>query len=275
MQRVLYQILFLILILLGLNTASASSNAAANKDYVSDIQAEKEELFYEVYMITPEPKKETALKELIFNQQLSKEFKNKYREKFGELDTESIVYQPTKFNQIDENRGANQKIETANSKRKEFGEFMIKRLSEWHVDNYFKTDPTMRPVYELKEKLSNVEVQVTKQTKINIQYSLSSNEADLVIDNPYFDKSKVTLVMNSKQFGPGPVEDQKIIAEKLIDKKLRLNNSLTVKDGIAKTELIRFLKLNWATSMGISAAYKDGTPSPRETRYLVGVTRSW
>jgi hypothetical protein len=273
--QAIYLIQLIFMLLLASRVYASNEKSRISEDYISNIALEREQQFYEIFLISAEPPKDSDLKEVIFNKQLSAEFKYKYQEKFGQLDTESIIYQPTKFSVLDENRGAIQSVENTNAKRKAFGEYMVKRLSEWHIDNYFKTDPTMRPVYELKEKLSNVEVQVTKQTKINIQYSLSDNEADIVIDNPHFDKSKISLVMDSKSFGPGPIQEQKMIAEKQLDKKLRLNSSATVSDGILKTELIRILKFNWATSAGFSTAFKAGGTSPRETRYLVGLSRSW
>lgn len=252
-----------------------SNVTTEHSGYISDVRAEREQQFYEIFLIAPSLPAQTPTQEVIFNKQLSTEFKDKYRERFGQLDTESIIYQPTKFSILDENRGATQKVEEANKSRSDFGEFMIKRLSEWHIDNYFKTDPTMRPVYELKEKLSNVEVQVTKETKANIRYSLSVNEADVVVESAYFDISKYTLMMNPKQFGPGQVEEQKITLENQINERTRLNNSATISDGILKSEIIRTLKMNWATSLSVTAAYKSGQPSPRETRYLVGLTHSW
>ncbi len=261
------------LISLFFSALSAAGNSFEN-GYISDVQAEKEERFYEIFLFSIPPVKSTNLKDIIFNRELSTEFKEKYREKFGQLDSESIVYQPTKFSILDENRGAILSVEQTNNKRKEFAEFMIKRLVEWHLDNYIKKDPTMRPVYELKEKLSNVEVQVTKETKVNIRYSLSDNSADVIVDNPYVD-SKLSLEMNPRQFGPGPIQEQKMVIEKQLDKRHRINTWATQTDGICSIEFIRLFRGHWSTNLASTAAYKGGGTSSRETKYLVGFSHAW
>lgn len=242
--------------------------------YLSDVQSEKNQRFYEIFLFRQAPPAKSNLNEVIFNKQLSKEFREKYRERFGQVDTESIVYQPTKFSVMDENRGAVLKIERDQENRRSFGEYMMKRLIEWHVDNYFKTDPTMRPVYELKEKLSNVEVQVNEETKVNIQYNFSDNSIDFNVVNPYAE-TKLTLLMDSKSFGPGPVLEEKLVVEKQVSRKLRLNSWAKNRDGIVYGEILRALPANWAFSTGIQAAFKDGGPSFRETRYLVGLSHTY
>lgn len=260
-----------ILFLLG---SVLTSVGIAHPGYLQDVAQERETRFYEIFLFSTPPPKKADLREVIFNPALSYEFKNKYRERFGQIDTESIVYQPTKFSVLDENRGAVLLIEQGQEQRRSFGEYMVKRLIEWHIDNYFKTDPTMRPVYELKEKLSNVQVEVTPTSKMNLRYNLSDNTADLILENPYCD-SKLSLLMNPKQFGPGPLTDEKLIVEKQLTKKIRVNTSATGMDGIGRFEVIRSLRANWATNFITTAAFKAGGPSPRESRWIVGLSHTY
>jgi hypothetical protein len=255
--------------------APVAEAGTSHPGYLSEVRSERDQRFYEVFIFATPPVKTKPLSDVIFNEKLSREFREKYRERFGQLDTSTIIYQPTKFSIMDENRGAVLNIEIENSRRKQFGEFMVKRLIEWHVDNYFKTEPSMRPVYELKEKLSHVQVEVTKTTKLNAQYSFSDNSLDLIIDGPHFDSSKITLIMDSKQFGPGPIQDQKLYLTKALTKKLTWIGTATAVDGIASTELVRSFRSNWSTSVGTQAAFKQGGPSPRETKYMVGLGHSY
>lgn len=252
----------------------ASSPGFAHPGYLQDITEERDSRFYEIFLFATPPPAKRDLRAVIFNPALSFEFKNKYRERFGQIDTESIVYQPTKFSVLDENRGAVLWVEQSQEQRRSFGEYMVKRLIEWHLDNYFKTDPTMRPVYELKEKLSNVQVEVTPTSKLNLRYNLSDNTADLILENPYCD-SKLALLMNPKQFGPGPLTDEKLIVEKQLTKKIRVNTSATGMDGIGRFEVIRSLRANWATNFITTAAFKAGGPSPRESRYIIGLSHAY
>jgi hypothetical protein len=261
----------IILFLLSLLGAEV---VCAHTGYLHDVTEERETRFYEIFLFSTPPPKKADLQAVIFNPALSKEFRDKYRERFGQIDTESIIYQPTNFTILDENRGASLQVEQDQDKRHAFGDYMVKRLVEWHLDNYFKTDPTMRPVYLLKEKLSTVQVEVTPTSKLNVRYNLSDNTADLVLENPYCE-SKVSLLMDPKQFGPGPLNDEKLVVEKQLTKKIRLNTSATGMDGIGRAEVIRSLRANWSTNFITTAAFKPGGVSPRESRYIIGLSHAY
>ena len=264
------RLLILVTLVLSIEAQGASM---PYQGYVSDVGAEKSQRFQEVYMYAPSIQ-EKSLQEEIFNP-LSKEFKEKYREKFGQTDTESIVYQPTKFSTFDENRGYVPKIEEENEKRKAFAEYMTKRLMEYHVDAYMRTQPSMAPVMEFKEQIQNVKVEVNESVKLNMQYNFAGNTADFVIDNPWCE-SKVTLEMNTSSFGPSETEETRIWINKDLNKKLKLNTDTTLSDGIAHVEFVRqFQKLNFSTMMGASAPFKEGGKSIRETKFLVGFAHSW
>jgi hypothetical protein len=257
----------LLLLIATLLTTFASFATQERPGYLSEVKSEKDQRFYEVFIFATPAVKTPPISELIFNEKLSREFREKYREKFGQIDTSTIIYQPTKFSVLDENRGAVLKVETDNQERKQFGEFMVKRLIEWHVDNYFKTEPSMRPVYELKEKLSHVQVEVTKETRLNAQYSFSDNTLDLIVDGPLFQVSKITLLMDPKKFGPGPLIDEKLYLANALSKKSKIITTATAVDGISTLE--------FQTSTGAAAAFKNGGPSPRETRWIVGLGYSY
>lgn len=210
--------------------------------------------------------REKSLQEEIFSP-LSKEFKDKYREKFGQIDTETIVYQPTKFSTFDENRGAVQKIEEDNQKRRLFAEYMTKRLVEYHIDHYMRTQPQMQPIMQVKEQIQNVKVEVNDSVRLNMQYNFAGNMFDFLIDNPWVD-SKVTLDMNS--------EDTHLFVSKDLNKKLKVNTNTAFEDGITSGEFVRrFERLNFSTSIGASTFFKEGGRSVRESKLLVGFAHSW
>lgn len=241
--------------------------------YVSDVKAERTQRFQEVYMYIP-ASRERSLQEEIFNP-LSKEFKDKYREKFGQTDTESIIYQPTKFSTFDENRGAVLKIEQDNDQRRVFAEYMTKRLMEYHLDNYMKTQPQMKPLMEIKAQVQNVKVEVNESFRMNMQYNFAGNSADFIVDNPWCE-TKISLEMDPGSLGPSETEETRIWINKNLNKQLRLNTNTTLTDGIAYAEIVRrFERLNFSALSGISTAFKEGGTSTRETRFLVGFSHSW
>jgi hypothetical protein len=247
------------------------SNAAQKDGYISDVQAERNERYYEVYLFVPHIQKQQTLQEYIFSP-LTVEFKTKYKENFGEMDTDSIAFRAQSIGGITENP---QIIEEQTAKRKKFAEYMTKRLIEHHVDQYMKTKPEMRPVLEAKEAIQNVKVEVTKEVRLNIQYNFAGNLADFIIDNPYCD-SKVTLEMNPNAFGPSEILETRAWVSRPLTTTLRANTNLAVTDGIAYGDLTKsFPKYHLATTLGLSTPFKESGTSVRETKYIFAFSHAY
>ncbi len=254
--------------------ADIKASVQKHSGYITNVANERAENYIEVYLVmgaVPTPEK--SWQQVIFNDQLSEEFKNRYRETFGQIDTESIVYQPTKFSLLDEARPL-EKTEKDTELRRQFAEYMTRRLMEFHVDNYFKTQPQMRGVYEAKERLKNVEVKVSKDTKLNVQYSFASNIADLIYENPYVD-SKVALEMDPSAFGPSQVEETRVWLGRDISKTLRANTNAALTDGIGTLEFVKALRWNIGTSIGYSGYFRNAGKSVREDRLSLGLSHSY
>ncbi|MFN7453217.1 MAG: hypothetical protein ACK5RO_01020 [Pseudobdellovibrionaceae bacterium] len=241
--------------------------------YTQDIQKEKADRFYEVYLFSYRPAPERNLHQQIFSP-LTSEFKLKYREVFGQVDAESISYQPANFGMLDNFKGYNSAAEEENKKRKTFAEYMTKRLFEHHVDNYFKNDPTMRPVYEAKEKLSNINVQVNQSFKFNFRYKLSGNTLDINVLNPWID-SKLTLEMNPRSFGPSSPLEERLWLGKNLERNWRLQSNIAQKDGVLKVESIHWLKAQWTTSVAYQDTFKEVGPTTRQRFYYLGAQNSF
>lgn len=255
-------------------TARAQSMTPRAHGYVSDITKERSERYKEVFLFVRPNAPKQPLVDSIFNPQLSKEFRDKYREKFGQLDTESIVYQSGARSSADPlsndlNRDSEEAI-ALQKDRRAFGEYMVKRLAEWHTDNYFKSEPNMRPVYELKEKLSKVDVKVTKTTKLEVRYELSSNNLDFILDNPYLD-SKLSVEMDPGAFGPSSVQENRIWLGKNLTRKTRVNNNWATIDGLTTLEFIFFHHPRLSTSVASTAKYTSSGRAEGATRYLIGM----
>ncbi len=258
----------LVFLFLGL---SAPAGAHWTPGYISDVQSEKTERFYEIYLLAPNRQSGPSLRDIIFNP-LSREFKEKYRDKFGDLDTSSISYRNSTWGGTSLNPKT---LEEENLKRREFAEYMTKRLTEYHVDNYMKTQPQMRPVMQVKEKIQNVKVEVSKEVRMNIQYNFAGNTADVVLDNPWCE-SRFTVEMNPRSFGPSNPQEFRLWLAKKLDGQVKLNSNIAVTDGIAYADVTRgFSKYHLAATIGLSAAFKDSGTSARETKYILGFTHSY
>jgi len=234
--------------------------------YLSNVTAEKSQRFYEIYLFVHTQPKEKSLHEMIFSP-VTKEFKEKYREKFGNLDTDSISYRSSTMGGTTEYPHI---VEEEEKKRRTFAEYMTKRLMEFHVDNYMKTQPQMKPVMEVKEQIQNVKVEVSKNVRMNIQYNFAGNTADVILDNPYCE-SKLSLEMDSSAFGPTDVQESRVWVSKDLTSSVKANSNVAITDGIAYADLTRsFQRQNIATSLGLSSAFKESGTSTREVKYILG-----
>jgi hypothetical protein len=264
--------ILVLLTLLGCTLNGRGALAAAgHPGYVVDVVSEKSQNFREVYLYTPAPRRDATLHELIFNP-LTQEFRESYRSRFGELDTSSINYRSAAMG------GTNQTpnmIEQENTKRKDFAEYMTRRLIEFHFDNYMKSQPQMKPVLEVKQKIQNVKVEVSKEVRVNIQYNFAGNIADIILENPYGD-SKLAIEMDPKAFGPTTPRETRIWIGKNLKSHLRANSSLAIQDGIASADLTRTLRgSHFATTFGVSSFFRSSGTSARETKYIVGFSNSF
>jgi hypothetical protein len=248
---------------------------ALDSGYIQDIKAEKDEKYYEIFLFSEPPPKATNLQDKIFNQELTKEFRKKYIEQFGSIDADSLNYRdPVYAGFSDDNRAGVIADQNSINARAAFGQYMVKRLTEWHVDHFIKDDPQMRPIYEAKEKLSHTEVKFNPETKLEAQYDLSANTMDFKLINPFMD-SKVTVYMDPSAFGPSTNIENKLFLGKQLDKKTRVNVTATTNDGIASLEFLRSIRGNMSANIISSTFFKDQGISPRETHTAVGLSNSF
>jgi hypothetical protein len=249
-----------------------ASGETLPQGYIYDVEAERNESYVEIYLFQQSTPVERSISDLIWNPELSAEFRKKYYERFGAVDTGAIRYLPGTNSIVKENRGlinGNDADEQNIQERRRFAEFMTKRVTEWHVDHYIKEEPSMRPVYEAKETLSKMEVQVNKEIKLNMAYSFAGNVFDLIVENPYVD-SKVSVEMDPRAFGPGRAEESRFVIGRNLTKEIRFNTYLKSEDGIVSGELVKTWPSRWVTSLGSSTWTRNGGISTRETRTYIG-----
>lgn len=256
---------------MGFESQAKSRPSTARQGYTQDVRAEREHEYYEIYLIPPYRETVADYRGSVFNHQLTTEFRARYVEKFGYIDLNSLNYSANRFSQMDENRGAVQSVETLSRERRAYGEYMMRRLGEWHLDNFVKSEPSVRPLYEAKERLSNVQVEVGKETRMKMAYSISDNSAELVLENPYCD-SKIRVEMDPKQFGPGPVNENRLYVGKSLNKKTYLQSYLADKDGIGQLELQRTITPSLGTAFRISQPFREQGYSLRETVVGAGLS---
>lgn len=157
------------------------------------VEGERYQLSREVIIVPLAPSDEATLHERIFTDKLSKDFQARYEAQFGRTQAEQIDSIPMRFYEKELQPGVYVTEEQYAEKQQRFGNYMAKRLIEYHVDNYMRENPEARPIYELKEKVSNLNMEVKQGYKLRFKYSFSGNYLEIKLDNPYKVEAKVTL----------------------------------------------------------------------------------
>jgi len=118
----------------------------------------------------------------IFNDTLTEEFQSRYRDEFGRTEQEENYYLINKqgYYQTPTGLTTTQK----DQQRRDFAQYMVKRLVEFHTENILKTEPQFRHVYEVKQAISNFKVAVTETTRLDMQYSFVGNFFTATVTNP-------------------------------------------------------------------------------------------
>ncbi len=252
--------------------ASRNTDSRWNHGYTDDVRSEREQVIRDLVWVG-RPGDGAILRDRIFNQALSKEFRERYEQRFGQTEVERAVLAPNRLSYYNDVYGMKGTPQELLDERRKFGEFMVRRLAEWHVENYAKNDPKVRPVWEAKEKISNLKVEVAS-FRLDAQYSIAGNTLDIKMVNPWV-QSKITLIMNPDQFGPGEVDETLLSIVKPISQKYTVEGRWRVTDGIVSLIQYRSLGRHWNGSLTTSAAVKDGGTAPRETLWLAGVGRGF
>lgn len=239
--------------------------------YLDSVTEERNERVVEM-LIVPKPTAVPSLRDRIFDDRLTKEFQSQYELKFGQTEAQRNINSPGRFDEYEYSTGKFVSIEEDHENRKKFGEFMFRRLSEHHVDLYARSNPDVRPVYELKERLANVNVQVKKGYKIRMRYSYSGNYATFRVENPYEVETNVTLQMNPSGFGPSEVEETIYNLGYPITKEVKISSQYAVSDGIVSLITTKKLSETTTTSLTGSTYTHDGGTSIRQDLLLLGIT---
>lgn len=249
--------------------AQAARDYDPHSGYLADTLGERQIKYHDLELLPPLPER-PQLRDKIFNEKLSKEFRDKYAEKFGRTEAEQVYYAPNRSTYYNDVYGVKGTPQEVTEERRKFGDFMIRRLTEYHVDDYMQHDPSAKQIYELKQRIQNVSVQV-QQVRFDMQYSIAGNTFDVNAINPYLKTARVRLQMNQAGFGPGPVEETTVTLGRNITKTVNVEGWWATNDGIASLVTRKTLTQALATTLTLSTFTKDSGKSKRESLYLAGM----
>lgn len=185
-------ILILSFLLPGISWAGAMIGAKSG--YLESVTEERTERSSEmIFLQKPPPPPGTKP---FVSDKLTREFQNQYEIKFGRTNEERN-FLPSRYEQYSSG-GIFVTYEEDQNRKRNFGNYVLRRMTEYHADNYFKESPNLKPVYEAKDKYSKLDVQVRGGYKAKLNYSLSGNYLDVNIENPYKVESRVKVMFGDQ-----------------------------------------------------------------------------
>lgn len=182
-KKILARTLILIVATFNVIAVSVSADDFSHPGYLSDVTDERYQVSREVIIVPPMSELLTPPPPLILTEKMSKEFSHEFRYRFGFTEFEQLQFTSNRFVSGGEN-GRLVPVDEFIDKQKSFGEYMMRELAEYHVDNYLKGNRNVRVVYQVKEKISNVEVKAAGTYKIKIRYKISSNRVLVKLTKP-------------------------------------------------------------------------------------------
>lgn len=243
--------------------------------YLYDVQEERNRRDIEMVMLARPPEPPTPLKDVLFNEKLSKEFQQQYQYKFGVTQAEQVLNSPTRAEEYQVSTGerTGSKTGTAQEYRDEqrkFGEYMTRRLTEYHVDNWAKNDPDFKGVYQAKERFSNLNMQFDKGYKLKWKYNFAGPNMEVSLDNPYDVEFKVRVEMSGILSSPNetiysvgyPITERISVAARVKEQ-----------DGIYQLVGTRRINKNMSTSLTGSTDRRAVGTNVQQDLVLIGL--SW
>ena len=238
--------------------------------YTADVDYEKNSRSHEMVMLNPPKDPDRPLTEVIFDEKLSKEFQQQYEYKFGVTQAEQVINSPGRYDEYTYNTGKNATLKEYRADQRKFGEYMMRRLTEYHFDNYLKHDRSLRKVYDIKDRVSNLNVKTKSGWKVKWKYNLSGPTADVTVTNPYDVEMRVRVEMTGLVSAPAEVIYRFGYA---ISPRYSVSALIKQEDGIYQLVGSRRLTSHLSTSLTGSIDTRKFGPTVQQNLLLVGL--SW
>lgn len=183
--QVIMAFIFAILVVFGIggvSRASAEENEMGHPGYIDDVREERTDPSSEVIIMPlPELKAPVLMNEIV-PEKLSKSFVQEFRNRFGMTEYEELAIQSNRFTDVGEDEGRLVPVNEYIAKQEAFGRYMLAKLADYHVNEYLKHSSNTRTIYEVKQKLSNIEVKSESGYKYKMSYDIASNRLALTME---------------------------------------------------------------------------------------------
>lgn len=255
---------FFLIILLTLAAVSVwADDDFSHPGYLSDVAGERSQVSREVVIVSPAATLLAPVPPMILTEKMSKEFSQEFRYRFGFTEFEQVAFTSNRFVSAGEN-GRLVPVDEFIDKQQAFGEYMMRELAEYHVDNYLKGHRNTRVVYQVKEAISNVEVKAAGSYKLKFRYKISSNRMVIKLEKP---NEKFHQQIDTKL-------DGKQVAVRLgydISKTVRVGTDYAPIDQVISLRGEKRLAASFAVSVTGQSFQKGTISTPKQERILLGL----
>ncbi len=247
---------------IGAETAWALEYDSGHQGYLSSVKDERYELSQEIVIVAPPESTEPRLADQIFTERLTTDFQERYETQFGRTEAQQIQATPSRYFDKELKPGEYVTEEEYVNKQRQFGNYMTRRLAEFHIDNYMRSTPSTRGVYAVKEKLGNMSISTKKGYKTRFKYSISSNQLEVNVENPYQIETRLILYKIEKLGS----SDQATLTSLgyNVTKTIKFVTDYATEDSKFSMSGVKRLKGNWSTSL-------TGSKSSTDDRVIVGL----
>lgn len=193
-MKFLFAITFLTISFIGVQAISAPKKndfSWRSKDwkpgYVETLTASDERTGEILYVVEDPYKNDIKFSEKMFDPTLKKDIIQRYQERFGRTEVEIIQTRTPYLNSnFSEGESITFNEEEYQKQQQSFGNYIAKRLVEYHFEKEAQTNPSLKGAYEAKQTIENASASVG-QFKIRARYRIASNSILAYIKNPYVD----------------------------------------------------------------------------------------
>lgn len=168
-------------------------------------------------------------KDKVVNQALSDEFQRKYEDEFKRSRAEADFHAENQFGTFDSSTGQWVDVREETEREAAFGTFMYRRVFEYHIENYAKSDPELKEAYEFKEKVTNYEVSVAPGYSFKSKYSIAGNHFEASLVNPHIGNS-VRLEMDPANFGPTAIRRTQFSLDRSVSSRVTVEAHYILED---------------------------------------------
>ena len=225
-------------------------------------------------MLPPAKPAPKPLHEVLFNEKLSKEFQQQYQYRFGQTQAEQVINSPGQLSDGVGHTYYSGKTVTVQDYRlyqRQYAEYMGRRLTEYHLDNYAKSSSNLRPVFTMKDRVSNVSVKSKSGYGVKWKYNLSGPTMDLTFDNPFEIEARVRLEMNGILSKP---TEQIYTFGYQVNRRVRASALYRREDGLYQLVVSRQMTKAISTSFTGSVDTRKEGPTIQQNLFLLGLAWS-